>query len=155
MNFATWTAIWAPRQEFQCFILNFSAFWFKRCTSSLQWSNIRFLYNHFKPDLSITLLSANRWRKRFHPHLPMLWKVSAQTQNTTSLWQPSLTKALEPSPMTFHRRPCKRVCSPLFSLPSCSLWGLTNNAVFPSKVVTWLYAFTEVNWWMRVCASSF
>lgn len=63
--------------------------------------------------LAVILLitSVNRWRKYLHPHLLMWWKVSAQTQSTISPWQPSPTKALEPSPMKYPWRPSKPVCS--------------------------------------------
>lgn len=94
-----------------------------------------------KHTQSITLLSITRWRNHFHLHLPMLWKVSAQTQSTTSPWQPSPIKALAPSPMTYHRRPCKPVCS-----PSCSLCVLANKGVFPNEAVNCSYVFTKVNW---------
>lgn len=79
----------------------------------------RFICRHFTSDLLIT--SVNRWRKYLHPHLLMWWKVSAQTQSTISPWQPSPTKALEPSPMKYPWRPSKPVCSHYYTFLLFSL----------------------------------
>lgn len=88
--------------------------------------------NSLKP---MTILSINRWRNHLDLRLHTLWKISAQTQSTTSHWQPSLTKESEPSPMTYCRRPCKPVCSALFSLFSCSLCVLVNKVILPKNAV--------------------
>lgn len=140
-NCKLWTSLhgrqfWHPGKNFGSYLLHWEVY------AILSWSNITFLCNHFK---SLTLLSIDRWRKHLDPHLHLLWKTSAQTQSTTSPWQPSLSKALEPSPMTYHRRPCKPVCSLLFSFLSCSLCGLDKKGIFPSEAVKRCYAFTDLN----------
>lgn len=66
--------------------------------------------------------SAARWRSRLLPPPPTFWKVSAQIQSTTSPWQPSPIKASVPSPMRYHRGPCKPVCNPFYS-PNGSEWN--------------------------------
>lgn len=150
MNFATWKAILAPRQEFHCLISIFSAFCTERCTSPPNDQTLDFcatiLYT-----LTITLLCVNRWRKHLDPHLHMLWKVSAQTQSTNSPWQPSPPKASEPSPMKYHRRPCKPVCSLLFSVSSFLFVGWLTMGFPPVKPSN--YFMSLLKWiLMRLCA---
>lgn len=81
-----------------------------------------------------------------NPEIHMLWKVSAPTQSTASPWQPSLTKASEPSQMTLWRRPYKPVCNLLLYLLPCFLCEQANiyvilselfkyNDLFPSEVM--------------------
>lgn len=132
-------------------LVEFPAFCSERLGSRSSRSNIAFLSNQFKPEWTITFVSINRWRKHLDPHLHMLWKVSAQTQSTNSPWQPSLTKALEPSPMTYCRRPCKPVCRPFFSV---LFVGWLTKGFSPVKQLSYLmllWTFTKVNSNKIVC----
>lgn len=69
MNFATWKAVLAPRQEFQCFILNVGAFCTGRCTSPLNDPTLDFcttILNHVcQPLYSPSTDEENIWTHIF------------------------------------------------------------------------------------------
>lgn len=73
-------------------------------------SNI--LSGHIRFRSNCYYFPPNRKRNNSVRPLPMWWRAYVLIQSTTSLWLPSPTRALGPSPMKYPKGHPKPVCSP-------------------------------------------